>query len=157
MSNKIFIFSLATIFGLFTLNIKQVKAAEEKRCGINIPDFKNGCLKYVLKAGPPEQPSQRCCEILEQIEMECVCKLLTDDALKQMTKNNIRMEKTLFVLKSCGITFQAGTKCGSKCNVFIFICYRYFFSKYFCMKERNFAHKTLNPNYLLLLLEFEIN
>ncbi|BAT93455.1 hypothetical protein LR48_Vigan05g013300 [Vigna angularis] len=67
------------------------------------------CGLYVVKSGPPMNPSRKCCEEIKNADVECVCKNLSNQML-----HLIDMQKLHHVADSCG---RPITKCGDEDEV----------------------------------------
>ena len=79
------------------------------QCQASIPSLASQCLSSVQRFGPKIPPSAECCAVVKGVDIPCVCKLVT-----RMVEFIISMEKVVYVGRSCGLTIQPGTICGSK-------------------------------------------
>lgn len=115
MRNKISFVWLVilTIVGIITSG-KQILA---KECGINLVDLELKCLKFVEKKGPLKTPSNKCCNVVEAIDVQCLCMLEAENNLRSFSGKKISIRKVIYVAQRCGMTFSKGAKCGSKCNI----------------------------------------
>lgn len=83
------------------------------QCGGSIPQLVAQCSQFVKKDGPKIPPSPGCCSVMKAADIPCVCGLVTPDIEKL-----ISMEKVVYVARTCGVTVNPGTKCGSE-----FLCW----------------------------------
>ncbi|XP_075633685.1 uncharacterized protein LOC142606181 [Castanea sativa] len=78
------------------------------QCQASIPSLASQCLSSVKRFGPKIPPSAECCAVVKGVDIPCVCKLVT-----RIVEFIISMEKVVYVGRSCGLTIQPGTICGS--------------------------------------------
>ncbi|XP_021279266.1 protein LIM1-like [Herrania umbratica] len=78
------------------------------QCQTSIPSLISQCSKYVKASGPEIPPSQGCCDVIKDVDIPCLCKLVTPEVEKLVS-----MKKVVFVARTCGLTVQPGMKCGS--------------------------------------------
>ncbi|XP_015873782.3 uncharacterized protein LOC107410818 [Ziziphus jujuba] len=78
------------------------------QCEASIPSLIAECQQYVSKTGPKIQPSAGCCSVVKDLDIPCVCKMVTKEV-----ERLVSMEKVVFVGRSCGLKIAKGTKCGS--------------------------------------------
>ena len=87
------------------------------QCQASVPALISQCSKFVQKAGPKISPSKECCAVLKDVDIPCVCKLIT-----KAIENIISFEKVVYVGRTCGVKIKPGTKCGRKYkNSFFFL------------------------------------
>lgn len=105
-----------TLITIFIITIQLVKGfnseADEQQqpCGsVDGLAVLLGCQNFLLKDGPKVPPSGDCCKAVEEIGMNCTCKIITKDI-----EAILSMEKLVFVAQSCGQPLAPGTQCGSK-------------------------------------------
>ncbi|EOY32804.1 Bifunctional inhibitor/plant lipid transfer protein/seed storage helical domain - like 10 [Theobroma cacao] len=77
-------------------------------CKTSIPSLISQCSKYVQVSGPEIPPSQGCCDVMKDLDIPCLCNLVTPEVEKLVS-----MEKVVFVARTCGLTLEPGMKCGS--------------------------------------------
>ncbi|MCL7045031.1 hypothetical protein MKW94_019403 [Papaver nudicaule] len=65
------------------------------------------CGKFVLKEGPKVQPSMRCCRLVREVDVNCICMSVTKEIEKR-----ISMEKVFYVAASCHRQLPHMKKCG---------------------------------------------
>ncbi|XP_051134611.1 putative lipid-transfer protein DIR1 [Andrographis paniculata] len=66
------------------------------------------CSRFVQKTGPKSNPSSECCNVVKNVDFQCVCQHVTGEV-----EQIISMEKAVYVAASCGRPLVHGTKCGS--------------------------------------------
>ncbi|KAH7511331.1 hypothetical protein FEM48_ZijujUnG0023900 [Ziziphus jujuba var. spinosa] len=78
------------------------------QCEASIPSLIAECQQYVSKTGPKIRPSAGCCSVVKDLDIPCVCKMVTKEV-----ERLVSMEKVVFVGRSCGLKIAKGTKCGT--------------------------------------------
>lgn len=103
--------AIMMIAGILTIssNHMHVSAAKTPNCGKGVGDLVSKCSEYVMKSGPKRKPLPACCEVVNSVNVPCVCSLVNKDIEKV-----IDMEKVVYVAGCCGKKLAPGTKCGSK-------------------------------------------
>ncbi|XP_020540656.1 uncharacterized protein LOC110010966 [Jatropha curcas] len=76
-------------------------------CNTDIVGLVSQCQKSVEKSGPRISPSPGCCALVKNVDVPCVCALLTEEI-----QDMISMKKVVHVARSCGKKISPGTKCG---------------------------------------------
>ncbi|XP_015571197.1 non-specific lipid-transfer protein 3 [Ricinus communis] len=84
----------------------QIAAAQS--CNTDLTDLVSKCQRFVIKTGPKFSPSPSCCAVVKNVDVACVCDLITKEI-----EDMIDMDKMVYVARSCGKKISAGTKCGS--------------------------------------------
>ncbi|KAK8661104.1 hypothetical protein V6N13_052004 [Hibiscus sabdariffa] len=105
-SSSFHFLSLAMLVIVSTLWVEY--AGVSAQCELSIPRLVSQCSEYVRVSGPEIPPSKDCCNVVQNLDIPCLCKYVTPQ-VEQL----VSMEKVVFVAKSCGLTVQPGTKCGS--------------------------------------------
>lgn len=77
------------------------------QCEGSIPGLVAQCKQYVSKWGPKEPPSPECCAVVKNVDIPCVCKMVTKEV-----EQIVSMEK-VYVARTCGLQVLKGMKCGS--------------------------------------------
>ena len=67
------------------------------------------CMQYLQKPGPKTPPSMGCYNVVQMVDVPCVCQNLPPSI-----SNTVSLEKVAIVLQACGKPLELGTKCGSK-------------------------------------------
>ncbi|KAH7511176.1 hypothetical protein FEM48_Zijuj02G0050900 [Ziziphus jujuba var. spinosa] len=97
-------FAVLLMAGILALGNSGVRA----QCEASIPSLIAECQQYVSKTGPNIPPSAGCCSVVKDVDIPCVCKMVTKE-VEQL----VSMEKVVFVARSCGLKIDKGFKCGS--------------------------------------------
>ncbi|KAK7264069.1 hypothetical protein RJT34_31672 [Clitoria ternatea] len=95
---------ILVVIGLLTYNTEKVSG----QCGGNVPDIVSKCSQFVEKSGAVVPPSAECCAVLRNIDVPCICKLVTREVEKLVS-----IPKAIFVARSCGLNVPPGMQCGS--------------------------------------------
>lgn len=95
---------------VFTLGVLVLGISAEFPCKGDLEAIILNCKEFVEKDTPQIPPSQACCETLKASDIPCLCKNVPPEDEKL-----ISMEKTIYVLTTCGCEIPPpGDKCGSK-------------------------------------------
>ncbi|KAK6945465.1 Bifunctional inhibitor/plant lipid transfer protein/seed storage helical domain [Dillenia turbinata] len=78
------------------------------QCGGDPSTIFAKCQSFVLIPGPKIPPSADCCASIKNVDIPCICKLITPPIEKI-----ISMEKVVYVGRTCGLNIPPGLKCGS--------------------------------------------
>ncbi|XP_057431570.1 protein LIM3-like [Lotus japonicus] len=77
-------------------------------CKGDLGGIASQCQEYTSIPGPKIPPSNECCQVINDVDIPCLCKYVTKDI-----ESIISVDKAIYVFKTCGAKVPAGTKCGS--------------------------------------------
>ncbi|KAI3948906.1 hypothetical protein MKW92_028449 [Papaver armeniacum] len=77
-------------------------------CQSQVSGLAKECAQYVLRTGSKIPPSKACCELINTIDIPCLC----NHATKEI-EVIVSMEKVVYVAGLCGKALPRGGKCGS--------------------------------------------
>lgn len=80
------------------------------QCEGSISSIVSQCAKYARVTGPKIPPSRQCCAVAKKANVPCLCKYITKDI-----EQYVSVDKAVYIAQYCGVAFQHGSKCGSKC------------------------------------------
>ncbi|KAI4306747.1 hypothetical protein L6164_030000 [Bauhinia variegata] len=94
-----------------TLIVRSSSLPVNGNCRGSTPTLISDCKNFVQKGGQQTTPSADCCHVVKAVGAGCLCSLLSGPAA-----NAIDINKAVFVVRSCGLTLQPGSKCGGTLN-----------------------------------------
>lgn len=108
IKNNNHVFVLVIFLGLIGAYYGNIKVGNGQ-CSGDLQGLITQCSTFVQKPGPIMNPSQTCCNVLNNIDVGCMCNHIT-----QQVEQIISMPKAMHCLQSCGKPLAHGSKCGSK-------------------------------------------
>ncbi|KAH6785150.1 hypothetical protein C2S51_037605 [Perilla frutescens var. frutescens] len=85
-----------------------VEGGASAQCQGDFQGLIKECSRYVQKPGPPQNPSQQCCNVIRNVDLPCVCHHVTTQV-----EQIISMKKAASVSAFCGKPLPHGAQCGS--------------------------------------------
>ncbi|TKY57342.1 pectinesterase 55 [Spatholobus suberectus] len=108
MATRCLAFAMLVVAGIVVRGNLPAGISAQTECGGDFSSIITTCNAFFQKQGPEIPPSQRCCEVLKNVDVPCLCKYITPPIEAQ-----ISVEKAIYVARTCGCSVPAGIKCGS--------------------------------------------
>ncbi|XP_072994871.1 uncharacterized protein [Typha latifolia] len=98
--------ALALALSVSLIGLAPVCAADD--CSDDINGLLKQCKEFVIIPGPKTPPSTECCDVVQRVNIPCVCEYVSKEIEKI-----ISMDKVVFVAEYCKRPLAHGSKCGS--------------------------------------------
>ncbi|RWR86974.1 protease inhibitor/seed storage/lipid transfer family protein [Cinnamomum micranthum f. kanehirae] len=100
---------LVVIIALAGISLPSNCVVAAKECRVKLDALISQCAKFIQIPGPPVEPSELCCEVIQDADMPCLCTMITKEIEKFLS-----VKKIAYIANSCKRPFKSGAKCGSK-------------------------------------------